>query len=205
MRDQDDRAAAHQPRDRVDDRRFRLGVDGARWLVEDEDRTVREECARDGDPLTLSSRKLDPTLADLRVVPVWKPDDELVGVRRLRRRDHLGPARAGSGVGDVFGDRRGEKHRILLDDGELPAEISDAEVAQIGPVEVDMSGGRVVEPGEEADESALARAGGAHDAEPRSRFDGERDVVQDGTLGTVREGDVVKGDGAARARDWPRV
>src|SRR5438132_1762898 len=99
MRDQDDRAAAHQPRDRVDDRRFRLGVDGARWLVEDEDRAVREECARDGDPLTLPSRKLDPTLADLRLLPVWKPDGELLAVRRLRRRDHLRAARAGGRAG----------------------------------------------------------------------------------------------------------
>src|SRR5436309_10459035 len=104
MRDQDDRAAAHQPLDRVDDRGFGLGIDGARWLVEDQQWAVREERAGDGDPLALTSRELDPTLAGLGVVTAGKPEDELVRVRRLRRRDELRLVGPGPGVGGAVGD-----------------------------------------------------------------------------------------------------
>src|SRR5437773_7989805 len=70
----------------------------------------------------------------------------------------------------------------------------------MGPVELDVTTGRVVEPREQAHQRALARAGRAHDAEARAGFDRERDVVQDGTAWAIRERDMIKGDGAARAR-----
>src|SRR5213078_2387961 len=194
------RAAAHQALDRVDDRGFRVGVDGARWLVEDQYWAIREESARDRDPLTLASRELDPALADLRVVPAREPDDEVVRVSRLRRRDHVRLAGLGPGVGDVLGDRGREEDRVLLDDRELPAEVGDAEVAEVGTVKLDVSGGRVVEPRKQADQRALPRPGRAHDAEPSAGFDGERDVAQDRTSRIVRERDVMEGDRAARTR-----
>ena len=84
-------------------------------------------------------------------------------VRRLRRRDHLRLVGPGPGVGDVLGDRGGEEDGVLLDDGELPAEVGETKVAQVGPVELDVSGCRVVEPREQADQRGLARAGRAHD------------------------------------------
>ncbi len=169
-------------------------------LVEDEHRAVREECARDRDPLTLPSRQLDAALADLRLVAAGQTDDELVSVRRLRRGDKLRIARPGPGIRDVLGDRGGEEHGILLDDGELPTEIGQSKLAQIGPVEFDMAIGRVVETREQAHERALACAGRAHDTEASAGFDGERDVVQHGTAWAIREGHMVKSDGAARAR-----
>src|SRR5438270_1001926 len=187
MRDQDDRSAAHQPLNRVDDRGFGLSVDGARWLVEDQHRTLREERTGDGDALTLATRELDPTLACLGVVTAGKPEDELVRVRRLRRRDYVRLAGPGPGVGDVLGDGGGEEDGVLLDDRELTPEVGEAKLAQVGPVDLDMSGGRVIEPREQADARGLARAGRAHDAEPSAGFDGERDVVKDGTPRTVPE------------------
>src|SRR5438034_841783 len=63
-----------------------------------------------------------------------------------------------------------------------------------------MSTGRVVEPREQAHQGALARAGRAHDTEASAGFDGERDVIEDGTAWAVRERHMMKSDGAARAR-----
>src|SRR5438552_6378066 len=200
MRDEDYGAAVHQPLDRVDDRGFSLGIDGARRLVKDDHRASREEGAGDGDPLTLPSRQLDAALADLRVVAAGQTDDELVSVRGLCRGDQLRVARPRPGIRDVLGDGGGEKHGVLLDYGELPAKIGQAKLAQIGPVELDVATGRIVETREQAHQRGLARAGCAHDPESSARFDGERDVVQDGTVWAVRERNMMKGDGAARAR-----
>src|SRR5207302_690535 len=139
-------------------------------------------------------------LADLRLVAAGQMDDELVSVRGLRRGDELSVARPGPRIGDVLGDGGGEEHGTLLDDGELSAEIGEAKLAEIGPIELDMAAGRVVEPREQAHQGALARAGRAHDAEASTGFDGERDVVQHGTAWAVRERHMMKSDAAARAR-----
>src|SRR6185295_16630805 len=61
--DHDRRAIPHQGPQRLLDVVLALGVQGAGGLVEDEDRGVLEQRARDGDPLALAAGQLDPALA----------------------------------------------------------------------------------------------------------------------------------------------
>ena len=61
-------------------------VDRARRLVEDQDRGVLQERAGERDPLALAAGEPHPALADQRVVAVRQPADEVVRVRRPRRR-----------------------------------------------------------------------------------------------------------------------
>src|SRR3989442_10052530 len=104
MRDQEHRAAAHEVSHRAEDLRFRVGVDGARRLVEDEYWTVLQEGPRERDALPLASRELRTALPDLGVVASGQPDDELVRVGGVRGGHDLLPGRAGRGVRDVLRD-----------------------------------------------------------------------------------------------------
>ena len=97
MRDHDRRPARHQRPERVLNERLALGVERARGLVEDQDRRVLQDRARDRDALALSAGELDAALADERVVAVRQRLDELGRVRELGGASHLrvGGARAG--------------------------------------------------------------------------------------------------------------
>jgi hypothetical protein len=48
---------------------LRLGVEGGRRLVEDQDGRVLQDRARDREPLALSARESDTEIADTRLVP----------------------------------------------------------------------------------------------------------------------------------------
>ena len=72
-------------------------VERRRGLVEDHQRRVLQEGARDRDALLLAARKLHAALADHGVVLLRQRQDELVHLRRLGRLDHLGHAGAERG------------------------------------------------------------------------------------------------------------
>ena len=64
VRDDDRRAPAHQLFERRLDQPLRLGVERRGRLVEDQDRRVLEDRARDRDALPLAARQPDAALAD---------------------------------------------------------------------------------------------------------------------------------------------
>ena len=199
MRDQDHGSAAHQVPHRAEDLRLGLRVNGARGLVENEHRTVLQEGAGEGDTLSLAPGELRAALPDVRVVASWQPHDELVRVGGVCRGDDLLSARAGRGIGDVFSDAGGEEYRLLQHDGELAAQVGELVVAQINAVQQDLSRGRVVEAREQADQCGLAGSRRPDHAEARPRRDHEGDVVQDGPVRPIGEGDALEGDGAGGA------
>src|SRR5438876_7565423 len=171
MRDDQHGAAAHQSFDRGKNRRLRLGVDRARGFVQNQDRAVLQEGPGKGDALALAARKLDTALANLRVVATREPDDEIVGVRRLRRgNDRVVADYSVAAVRDVLGDAGRKQHRILQHHGELPAKVLQFVIAEVDAVEQDGTGRRVVEPHEQVHQRALAGAGRAHDPQARARF-----------------------------------
>src|SRR5439155_12343588 len=186
-----------------DDRRLRLLIDGARRLVQDEHRAVFQERAGDGDALALPAGELDPALADLGLVALGEPYDELVRIGRLRGCDHLALARTWPGIRDVLGDAGREEHRILWHHGELLAQIVQPVIADVDAVQPDLSLRRVVESREQADQRTLARAGRARDPQAGTGLDGERDVLQHAAIGAVREGHVAKGDGPGGPGEGP--
>ena len=62
------------------------GVQRRRRLVEDQDRRVLDDGARDAQPLTLAAGQTAAGLGNLRVVLLRQPGDELVRVRGFGRR-----------------------------------------------------------------------------------------------------------------------
>src|SRR5436309_3435575 len=102
MGDHEGRAAQHETFHRLDDRGFCPQINRARGLVKDENRGVLQEGAGDRDALALPAREAHAALTNLALVAPGQAEDELVGVRRLRRRDDLVVAGSGAGIGDVL-------------------------------------------------------------------------------------------------------
>jgi hypothetical protein len=87
-------------------------------LVEDQDRRVLQQRARDGHALLLATTELQASLAHHGVVALGRAGDEVVDVRGTRRRFHLGARGAGSAVGDVVFHRVVEQHGVLRHDAD---------------------------------------------------------------------------------------
>ena len=64
MGDHDSRPAGREIRQRLYEQLLRLGVEGTRRLVENQDRSVSENCSGDRDPLTLTTGEVGAALAD---------------------------------------------------------------------------------------------------------------------------------------------
>ena len=135
-------------------------VDGARRLVEDQDARVGEQRARERDELALAEREPRAALAELRLVAVLEPGDELVGADGARRRGDLLARR-------VRAARTRCSRRPCRRTGSPPAGRSRAAggasccvtVAQVGAVDRDRALGRVVEAREQLRDRRLAGAG----------------------------------------------
>ena len=171
-------------------------------LVQDEDRRVADDRARDPDPLALAARERQPALADHRVVPVGHLRDELVGVRELRRLHDLGVGGGRPTVRDVVVHGAAEEHGVLQHEADLAAEPLDREVAQIDAVDQDLAAGGVVKARDHADDRGLAAAGRADDPHELARLDSGVNVLQHRRLGVVGEGHVLELDPALQR---PRV
>jgi hypothetical protein len=85
VRDDERGAVPHQVGQRVLHQQLRLGVERRGRFVQDQDRRVLQQRARDGQALALPARQPLAALADARLVPVRAALDELVRVRRARR------------------------------------------------------------------------------------------------------------------------
>ena len=86
VRDDERRAVHHQVRERLLHEQLRFGVERGGRLVEDQNRRVLQQRARDRDPLALAAREPLAALADRRVVAVRQRRDEVVRVGGARGR-----------------------------------------------------------------------------------------------------------------------
>src|SRR5688572_31289374 len=109
MRDDDGRAVAHQPLERLLYQSLALRIERARRLVEQQDRRVAQDRTRDRDPLTLTPGEPRAALAKERVVAVRKPSNELVGRGGDRGRLDLRVGGAWPAIADVLPCARGEQ------------------------------------------------------------------------------------------------
>src|SRR5689334_8507430 len=82
VRDHERRSSAGKAVERLRDLALAFGVERARRLVEQQDRPVGEDRARDGDSLALAAGELDPALAQVGVELLRQALDEFQRVRR---------------------------------------------------------------------------------------------------------------------------
>ncbi len=178
---------------------FRVHVAGR--LVEDEHGRVLKQDASDADALALPAGQLYAPFADLRVVPVRKFLDELVGLCGFRGLDDLLAGRIERPVRDVLADGPRKEERFLADVANRFTKARRRNVADILPVDTDRSLVHVIEAQKEFQYGGLP---GTRRPDERERFattDLEAHVLDDGFLVVVAERHVLVLDDARRNAD----
>ena len=156
-----------------------VGVDGRRGVVEHQDPGVGEQGAGQGDALALASRKREAPLPHHRVVTRRQHLDELVGFGRLRRGPHLLVGGVRAAVGDVVPDGGGEQEGVFEDHPDAAAQIVEAQVGHVHPVERDGAGVDVVEAGQEQGHGGLARSRRPDQGHPFTGPDPQAEPVEE--------------------------
>ena len=133
---------------------------------------------RDRDPLPLAARQRVPPLAHHGVVAVLELADEVVGVRRPRRRDRLLQRRLGQPVADVLQDRAVEQVRVLEHHPHLPPVVAGLQQPHVHAVDADRAARDVVEPRDQVRDRRLAAPRRAHQADQLTRRDIEAHTAQ---------------------------
>ena len=194
MRDRDRRASLGEPVERFLYLPLGLVVERARGLVEDEDRRVAQDGARDRDPLLLAAREAVPALADDRVVALRERRDQPVDLRGVGGCDELLFGRVGLREAQVVADRGVEQVRLLRHDADERRKRRERQVAQVDAADRDAPLVDVVEARGEVAEGRLPRAGLTDERRLRAGRHGERHVAQRPRLAPVAEPDVPELD-----------
>ncbi len=181
------------------------GVERARRLVEDEDRRILEERARDRDALALAARQGASALAHLGVEAVRAAFDELERLGARTSRAHLLFRSVGLADDQVLLDRPVEQQRLLKHHADVVAQARKLDAANVHPVDLDDARLRIEGAVQQRERRRFAGAGRA---DQRDRLAGqrrERHVGDRGPLAVVGERDVLELDHAAHAARIHRV
>ena len=175
VRDGDHGLAFHQVAEARLDRGLDLGIERRGGLVQHQDRRVLQDHARDGDALALAAGELHAALADLRVIaapafPVLQVDNEFMRMRELRRRHHLGVARARQAVADIVADRAVQQRGILRHHRNLRAQGFLRHFRDVLAVDQDAAAFELEEAQQHIDQRGLAGAGAADQADLLARL-----------------------------------
>ena len=163
--DDDGCAADSDLFERALDEGLGLVVDRGGGLVEDQDGRVFENGARNGDALALSAGELLSALADDGVVAVRQGHDEVVRFGDLGGLDNLLVGGVEGAIGDVLADGAVEEIDVLADKADGAAQVFEAQIAQVMPVETDAALFHVIEAQKQFDQGGLPGAGRADDAD----------------------------------------
>ena len=99
-----------------------FGIERGGGFVEQDQRRVLEQRARDRDALALAAGELQPVFPDRRVVSVRERHDEIVRVSGPRGGDDLGLGRTRSPERNVLAHRAAKQENVLPDIGDLAAQ-----------------------------------------------------------------------------------
>ena len=194
--DHDRRAPFHEQAEGVVDQLLHLDVDRARGVVEDEDGRVDEQCAGDGDALTLAAREGVAPLADDGVVAERQLQDELVSAGGGGGRFDVGDIGRRAPISDVVPDRDREQERLVEHDADVGPQALDRHVPHVVAVDPHGAARDVVGPGEQARHRRLAGAGAADEGNGLAGVEMQVETRQHErpVLARVGEVDVVEGD-----------
>ena len=202
MREDQRRAALHQPIERLLDDRLVLGIDRGERLVEDQDGGVAEQRAGDGDALALATGQPDAALAHHRLIALRQARDELVGVGAAGGRAQIVQRRPGLAEAEVVLDGAVEEVRVLLHDGDLRAKVLEAQRAHVAAADADAPALGIVEAQEQSRDRGLAGAARPHESDSLARRHREAQALVGGAAAAgIRERHLLEGDTRRERRD----
>ena len=199
MRDEERRAALHRRVHRGNDLVLGARIDRRRGIVEQKNRRLQQQRARDGETLLLSAGKSDARLAENRVVALRQGRHEIVRGGDARRLFDLLARGIGMAERDVCRDGRAEQKALLKNEADVAAQLIEIEIAGVHTVDEHAPGGRIVETRDEAHQRAFSAARRADDGDALAGLHLEVDVLQNG-IAPVIEPDFFKPHAPPEAR-----
>src|SRR5450631_85502 len=165
MGDDEGGAADHQVGQGFLHVHFRFGVEFGGGFVENQNRRVFEDGAGDGDALALAAAETGAAFTDYGVVALGEFRDEVGGESGLCGGFHASFRDAGQAVADIVPDGVVEEDVFLGDHGDLFAERTEGDGADVGAVDANLAGGEFVEARDEIDERGFSGAAGADESD----------------------------------------
>ena len=198
VRDHDDGLLLHLPHDHAVQVSVGFRVEPGGRLVEDDDRRILEQCARNRELLLFAAGEARAVAADLRVFPLGHAADIARNAADAHRVLHA-LASGAAGQVDVVGDAAEKQVRLLADDREQPAVSLQRKRAHVLPVGQHRAGLRLVKAQEQVQDRRLAAAVLPDDRDLFARLHMEAHVAQDLPVFLVAETDVLEGEARRHA------
>ena len=169
-----------------------FGIERGGGLVEQDDRRILDQRARNGHALALAAGKLCPMFADRRVVAAREGHDEIMRIGALGGRDDLVLAGARFSEFDVFADRAAEQKRVLPDIGDVLAQRAARHLGDILLIDDDLAALGVIEAQDQVEHGRFAAARGPDQRGQLARLGHERYAAQHRFVAAIGEMNVVE-------------
>ena len=170
MCDDDNCLTLHQLFKSFLDQVFILRVAERRCLIQHDDGRVLDNGPRNGNSLALAAREMDAFGADHRMIPVGQFGDELVALRRFRRRNHLFLTGRRIAHTDIIQDALLEQENILEHKADMAHQVILRHIAHIYAADGNAAGRYVPKPRNQIGNRTLAAAGRADNSCDLSLF-----------------------------------
>ena len=154
---------------------FRSRIDGARRLIEDQDRRLGYRRSRDIKKLSLALTQVRAIALQNRVIALWKTHDKGMGRCHLRRLNDLLVGGIKPSVADILHDRSRKQVGILKNHGDVAAQVVPLNMADINAVDGDGPALDIVEAVDEVRDRRLSGSRGTYEGDllPRSRVEAD--------------------------------
>ena len=156
---------------------FRSRIDGARRLIEDQDRRSGHCRPRDITKLSLDLTQVRAIALQNRVIALWKTHDKGMGRCHLRRLNNFLVGGIKPSVPDIFHNRSRKQMRILKHHGNVAAQVVPLNMADINAVDGDGPALDIVEAVDEVRDRRLSGSRGTHEGDLLSRPRVEADIL----------------------------
>ena len=186
--------ASLAPTEGLEDQRFRLGVDGAQGVVEDEDRRVVDERAGKSHPLPLPPGESHAPFPDLGVVALLELQDRVVHGGDRGRLVDLPFSRARTAETDVVPQRLRVEEGLLHHRGDLSPNFSKLQAGQVVTIDGDRSLLGIVKTKEQVRDGRLPGTRGTEEGQGGPPLNLEGDLIENEVRTTISEGDAIERD-----------
>ena len=178
-------ALTHQLRKRRSNLGLAFGVERRGRLVEQQQRRIAQDCARDRNPLPLSARERNAALANLRFHSCRQRRDKRSGMRVLGGARDLGVGRIRPAEANIVAHRACEHNAVLRHQRNPRPQLRRIEIGEPHTVKCDASGYGIVEAQQQMKNRAFAGSRRADDRDFLAPRNVKRHTIERGHVGRV--------------------
>ena len=186
--------AVHQGIHSTLDQDFCSGIDRGCGFIQNQGRWISDCSSCDCNQLSLTLAEVGSVVSEDRVVAVWKPADETVGICKLGSPYALFVSGIELAVADVLHDRSRKEVCILENDAQATSEVRLLDLVDVYLVEADLAVLDIIEAVDEVHDSCLACAGASYECKLLAWLCIHLDVMENHLLGVIAEVHAIEGN-----------